>query len=96
MDESDLEKEDPKRSGLESDRIIVEYVKNSMKSMLDSYPTKLDDDLAGLDRAMRSNEKDGAYKVAVYKYLIAQKNYLMRLIEYYQNELHRLVKDDSL
>jgi hypothetical protein len=90
MDEADLEKEDPKRNGLENDRIIVEYVKNSLKSVLDSYPTKME-----LDQERLSREPE-EHKKAVFRYLIAQKSYLMRLIEYYQTELYRLVKDDSL
>jgi hypothetical protein len=90
MDEADLEKEDPKRVGLEHDRIIIEYVKNSLKSVLDSYPTKLE-----LDNERLAREPE-EHKQAVYRYLIAQKSYLIRLIEFYQSELYRLVKDDSL
>jgi hypothetical protein len=90
MDEADLEKEDPKRVGLENDRIIIEYVKNSLKGVLDSYPTKFEFDSERLSREPEDHKK------AVYKYLIAQKSYLIRLIEYYQSELYRLIKEDSL
>jgi len=45
MDETDLEKSDPKRSGLEEDKIVMETIKNAFQSALDIYPTKLEKDL---------------------------------------------------
>ena len=90
MDESDLEKEDPRRIGLESDRIVVDYIKNSMKSLLDMYPTRIDNDQ---ERLIKETNPE---KTTILKYLISQKNYLIKLIEFYDNHLHRLIKEDSL
>ncbi len=90
MDESDLEKDDPKRFGLESDRIIVEYVKNAFKTILDGFPTKLESDIERLGKETNAQRK------TVIKYLIGHKKLLMKLIEIYQNELYKLVKEDSL
>lgn len=90
MDESDLEKDDPRRVGLESDRIIVEYVKNALKSKLEAFPTKVEDDVE------RLNKETNPEKKTVIQYLIGQKRLLMKLIEVYQAELYKLVKEDSL
>jgi glycosylphosphatidylinositol transamidase (GPIT) subunit GPI8 len=90
MDELDLEKPDPKRHGLENDRIVLEYVKNAFQTNLDLYPTRVENDQ---DRAMKEPE---AYKKNILEYQIAQKNYLAQLIETYQNQLNKLNKDDVL
>ncbi len=90
MDEADLQKDDPRRVGLESDRIIVEYVKNAFKTILDSYPTKVENDVERLNKETNSEKK------VVLQYLISQKRFLIRLIDLYQSELYKLVKEDSL
>jgi phosphate uptake regulator len=90
MDESDLERDDPKRVGLEGDRIIVEFTKNALKSLLDAFPTKLQNDIERLSKETQQDRK------TVIKYLINQKRLLIKLIDVYQNELYKLVKEDSL
>ncbi len=90
LDETDLDKDDPKRVGLEGDRIIVEYVKNAFKSILNRYPTTLENDIERLNKETNSQRK------VLIKYLIGQKRLLVKLIDVYQNELYKLVKEDSL
>jgi len=90
MDEIDLEKPDPKRSGLENDRIILEFVKNAFQTNLDLYPSGIQNDI---ERELREPEP---YKKNILKYQIAQKLYLSKLIETYQKQLNRLNKEDVL
>lgn len=90
MDKSDLEKLDPKRIGLEKDKIILETTKNGLQTYYDLYPTKVEEDVKRL-----LNEKE-SYKKEVLKYMIEQKKYLVRLIEYYRFEINKLMKEDIL
>ena len=90
MDQSDLEKTDPKRIGLENDKIILETTKNALQSNFDLYPTRVEEDVRRL-----KNEKD-SYKKEVLKYVIEQKKYLLRLIEHYQYEINKIMKEDIL
>ncbi len=90
MDEEDLKKTDPKRVGLEKDRILLEYVKNAFKAKLDLYPTRLEEDITKMN-----NQTDPA-KSNIIAYLIEQKKYLMKLIDQYEFEINKLAKEDSL
>ena len=90
MEESDLEKLDVKRVGLEEDRIILEFAKNSLQSYLDNLPTKLSNDkIAVLE------EKDKNVK-AWLEFKIQQKTLLTEIINIYNDEMNKLLKDDSL
>jgi hypothetical protein len=90
MDDLDLTKPDPKRSGLEDDRIIIETMKNALKSLLDLYPSSLDQDKFKLKQ-----EQEGSKKM-IFKYIIEQKNILIKLIDLYDEQINKLTKDDSL
>lgn len=91
LDEIELDKEDIKRFGLEGDRVVLEYVKNAFQSILDLYPTKLENDLERIKKANIEPDR----KLAI-SYLIEQKKYLNKLIEIYENEINKLVKEDTL
>lgn len=91
LDDLELDKEDIKRFGLESDRIVLQYAQNSLQSQLDLYPTKLEQDLERVNKANIEPDR----KLAI-SYLIEQKKYLIKLIEIYENEILKLVKEDTL
>ena len=76
---------------MEEDRVVLQYVKNALQSQLDLYPTKLKNDL----EKVKSQEIEPDRKTAIL-YLIQQKKYLEKLIEIYENEINRLVKEDTL
>jgi hypothetical protein len=90
MDEVDLEKPDPKRTGLETDRIILEYVKNALQTNLNLYPTSAEND------QLRAEQETETYKRNILQYQVEQKTYLSKLIEVYQQQLNKLNKDDVL
>jgi len=91
LDEIELAKEDIKRFGLEGDRIVLEYARNALQTLLHLYPTKLSHDL---ERIQKENiEPDKRLAIA---YLIQQKKYLVKLIEIYDNEINKLIKEDTL
>ena len=91
LDEIELDREDIKRIGLEEDRVVLQYVKNALQSILDLYPTTLKSDMERVGKAGIEADK----KTAIV-YMIEQKRYLVRLIEVYENEVNRLVKEDTL
>ena len=91
LDDLELDKEDIKRFGLESDRIVLQYAQSSLQSQLDLYPTKLEQDLERVNKANIEPDR----KLAI-SYLIEQKKYLIKLIEIYENEISKLVKEDTL
>jgi hypothetical protein len=90
MDEAEIHKLDPKRIGLESDRIIIETVKNALQGFFDLYPTKIEEDQKRLQSATER------HKAEILKFQIEQKKSLLKLIEHYQFELNKLMKDDIL
>ena len=91
LDEIELDREDIKRIGLEEDRVVLQYVKNALQSILDLYPTTLKSDL----ERVRKTDIEADKKTSII-YIIEQKRYLVRLIEVYENEVNRLVKEDTL
>ncbi len=76
---------------MEEDRVVLEHVKNSFLSLLDLYPTKLEYDLERINRPDIENDR----KLSI-AYLIEQKKYLIKLIKIYENEINKLVKEDTL
>ena len=90
MDEVDLEKPDPKRTGLEDDRIILEYVKNALQTNLNLYPTSAENDQSRAEKETETHKKN------VLQYQVEQKTYLTKLIEVYQQQLNKSNKDDVL
>lgn len=91
LDEIELDREDIKRIGLEEDRVVLQYVKNALQSQLDLYPSTLKNDLERVNKADIEPDR----KTAI-SYMIEQKRYLTKLIEIYENEINRLVKEDTL
>jgi len=90
MEENDLEKTDPKRTNLEEDKLILEYAKERLTSIYDLSDSKLEEDEENLKQ-----ETNTKLKLAI-SYKIEQKKYLLKLIELYNNELFRLLKEDIL
>ena len=90
MEENDLEKQDPKRTNLEEDRLILEYAKERLRAIYDLFPTKLEEDEDKL-----SKETNPKIRLAI-SFKIEQKKYLLRLIDTYTDELLKLTKEDIL
>lgn len=90
LDEIDLEKPDPRRFGLEQDRIMVEYVKTYLQNRLESYSTSIDNDVR------RERSETDVAKKNILNFQIEQKTFLAKLIGTYLEQLERLNKEDSL
>jgi hypothetical protein len=90
LDEIDLEKPDPKRFGLEEDKIIVEYVKTYFQNKLESYPTTIDQDMR------RENLEPERAKKNILRFQIEQKTFLAKLSSVYHDQIQKLNKEDSL
>jgi hypothetical protein len=90
MDEEDLAKTDPKRFGLEADKIILETVKEAFKTHLNLAPSSIQEDEEKLKTA------EEPLKQLVLRYNIEQKKYLNKVIDVYQDEIFKLIKEDSL
>ena len=90
MEEAELDLNDPKRFDLEQDRIILEFVKNNLQNHYDLYPTKLEDDEVAL-----SKENNETRKTWI-TFKIQQKKLLLGVIDAYNNDLNKIMKDDSL
>jgi hypothetical protein len=90
MEESELELNDPKRFDLENDRIILEFVKNALQNHYDLFPTKLEKDEERL-----ALETDPTKKTWI-KFIIQQKKLCLKLIDLYNDDLNKIMKDDSL
>ena len=90
MEDYELEKNDPKRFDLEQDRIILEFVKNSLQNYYDLYPTRIEAD----------EERIKAYSDPTWKhwlnFKVQQKKILIQMIEFYNDELNKLNKEDAL
>jgi len=90
MDESDLKRDDPKRTGLELDKIVLETAKGGLQNVVDLWPSKLESDIE------RLNAETDPYKKVILSYKVEQKKVLIRVIETYQNEIYKQNKDDVL
>jgi hypothetical protein len=90
MEDSELDKQDPKRTNLEEDKLILEYAKERLRAIYDLFPTKLEEDEEKLN-----TETDYRIRLAI-TYKIEQKKYLLRLVETYNDELLKLIKEDIL
>ncbi len=90
MEESELELSDPKRFDLEQDRIILEFVKNNLQNHYDQYTHKID-----FDTSRYYEEKDPKLKKYA-QFRMQQKKILLDIIEKYNNDLNKIMKDDSL
>lgn len=90
MEEPELELTDPKRFDLEQDRIILEFVKNNLQNHYDLYPTKLEHDEERL-----SKEQDSTLKTWL-SFKVQQKKLLLKMIDKYNSDLNKIMKDDTL
>jgi len=90
MEETELELNDPKRFDLEQDRIILEFVKNNLQSHYELFPTKLEDDENAL------LHETNPQRILWLKFKINQKKLLLGVIEQYNNDLNKIMKDDAL
>ncbi len=90
MEESELELNDPKRFDLEQDRIILEFVKNNLQNHYDQYTQKIEYD------ARRAEEEKDPEKKRYALFKLQQKKILVDIIERYNNDLNKIMKDDSL
>lgn len=90
MDVTDLKQSDPKRVGLEQDRIVLEYMINQFRSQLVTMHSSINDLLSAA-----ASEKRYLAKL-VYLYKAEQMKILQALIEIYEDDYNRLLKEDSL
>lgn len=90
MEESELELNDPKRFDLENDRIILEFVKNALQNHYDLFNAKVEQDEERL-----ANETDPIKKTWL-KFKVQQKHLLLNMINLYNDDLNKIMKDDSL
>lgn len=90
MDEVDLRQTDPRRNGLEQDRIILEFAINQLRTILVENPgtaTSFD------QGAARQND---FLLTQVYSYKADQFRLLQRVIAVYEENYLMLLKEDSL
>jgi hypothetical protein len=90
MDPTDLKQPDPKRVGLEQDRIVLEYAINQLRS----YLLNMHGTMQGFHAAAEA-EKDHLVS-AVHLYKAEQMRLLQDLIRIYEDDYSRLLKEDSL
>lgn len=90
LDESDLEKPDPKRIGLDEDKIIIDYARNSFISMDSLFMNSLDK-----EKERFSSEKNDKIRSLIH-YKILHRNLLKRFIDVYADHYLMLIKEDSL
>lgn len=90
MEETDLEKSDPKRVNLEEDKLIVEYSRERLRAIYELFPSKIEGDKERL-----AQEQDPRIR-SVIAYRLEQKKYLLKLIDIYNDEYNKLLKEDIL
>lgn len=90
MDEIDLKQTDPKRSGLEQDRIILEFAVNKLRSHLNEIRE------TAKELYELYNMENYYFKKQVYLYKAQQINLLKRIITEYEETYYRIIKEDSL
>lgn len=81
---------DPKRTDLENDRIVLEFIKNNLQSIYDLYPTKIENDIEQLKSETNRERRTWI------QYKINQKKILLQIIDKYNDDLNKIMKDDSL
>jgi hypothetical protein len=90
MEETEMELLDPKRTDLENDRIVLEFIKNNLQNIYDLYPTKIENDIEQLK--VETNRERRTW----IQYKINQKKILLQIIDKYNDDLNKIMKDDSL
>ena len=89
MDEFDLKQTDPKRVGLEQDRIILEFSINQLRSTLSLIDNSH-------ELAQKIKGESNYIKNNAYKYKFTQINLLKRIINAFEDNYMMLLKEDSL
>lgn len=92
MDMFDLEKEDPKRSDLHEDKIIVSSVKDNLVA-IETLSSSIQDEEAKL---LNKDYTSNPMIIKFIKYKIQQKRLLRKYIEIFENHLLFLIKDEAL
>lgn len=90
MDSSDLDLQDPKRSELEQDRIVLEFVITQLRTLLNQLDIK-----GGITKESAESEAN-QFKKAVIEYKLEQKRILRDVIAVYEEDYYRLIKEDAL
>lgn len=90
MDNSDLDLQDPKRSELEQDRIVLEFVITQLRTVLNQIESK-----GGITRQSADSETN-LLKKAVIEFKLEQKRILREVITIYEEDYYRLIKEDAL
>jgi hypothetical protein len=91
MDEHDLRQMDPKRVGLQQDRIIMEFALRSLRTYLQSG-----DSISSLTELLNKETTDSHQKRVVIKYKIDQLRIFNNIIGEFENTHMMLLKEDSL
>lgn len=90
MDETDLKQSDPKRSDLHQDRIIMDYAIKELRRILHESGQNVNDLLA-----LAKTEEMYLKKLA-YIYKADQIKLLQDILEIYEDQYLKLIKEDSL
>ena len=90
MDKQDLDLPDPKRSELEQDRILLEYVISQFRTQLLQYDGSIS------DISNRVKLEAEPMRKSVLEYKLGQLQLLTQLIGIYEDNYYRLIKEDSL
>lgn len=90
MDSQDLDLPDPKRTDLEQDRIVLEFVISQFRSLLIQFDRSISEltSIADVEKT--------PIRKAVLLYKIEQLKILTSIIGTYEDNYYRLVKEDSL
>ncbi len=90
MDKQDLDLPDPKRSELEQDRILLEYVISQFRTQLLQFDGSIS------DISHRVKLETEPMRKSVLEYKLGQLQLLTQLIGIYEDNYYRLIKEDSL
>ena len=90
MDSQDLQLPDPKRTELEQDRIVLEFIISQFRSLLIQFDKSISElsSIADIEKT--------PIRKAVLQYKIEQLRILTSIIGIYEDNYYRLVKEDSL
>lgn len=90
LDQLDFEKEEPRRTDLEKDKIIVNFIKENLQALESLEKTTIEE-----EEKRMTTETNPFLKNAI-KYKINQRKLLKVLISKYEDQVNFLVKDEVL
>ena len=90
LDQLDFEKEEPRRTDLEKDRIIVNFIKENLQALESLEKTTIEEE------EKRMNTETNPFLKNAIKYKINQRKLLKVLISKYEDQVNFLVKDEVL